>query len=85
MSVARVLGAMESREPRTIRYAPAEWAVFVEAAHLRGVEPSALARECSLIGVNVICTRALLEAYVRITSSLRPEPGPTPALNGAKR
>lgn len=60
---------MESREPRSIRYTPAEWRLFTEAALLRDVEPSALVRECSLIGLTVLTTRALMEAYIRALSS----------------
>jgi len=63
-----------SRDAKSIRYAPAEWRVFVEAALLRDVEPSTLARECSLIGLNVLSTPALMEAYVRLLSGVqRPE------------
>ena len=64
-----------SRDAKSIRYAPAEWQMFVDAAGPRDVEPSTLARECSLIGINVLSNPALMEAYVRLLSGVhRPEP-----------
>ena len=68
------LAFAESRDAKSIRYAPGEWRMFVEAGLLRDVEPSTLARECSLIGINVLSTPALMEAYVRVLSGVqRPE------------
>lgn len=64
-----------SRDAKSIRYAVAEWQVFVDAAVARDVDPSTLARECSLIGINVLSNPSLMEAYVRLLSGVqRPEP-----------
>lgn len=69
------LAFAESRDAKSIRYAPGEWAVFVSAAASRDVEPSTLARECSLIGINVLSMPRLMEAYVRLLSGVqRTEP-----------
>ena len=72
------LATMESKEPWTIRYAPCERAAITHAAIARGLEPSAFAREVSLIGLNVISTPDLMEAYLRTSAVLR-------ASNGAEK
>lgn len=59
------LAAAESRDPKSIRYSPAEWAAFVEAARLRAKEPSALVRDCSFMGLMVLENTALMEAYLQ--------------------
>ena len=63
--------AMQSRAPKSIRYSAAEWAPFEEAALVRDLEPSTLARECSFIGLNVLSSPAVMEAYCRALSALR--------------
>lgn len=73
-----------SREAKSIRYAPAEWQVFVDAAVPRDVEPSTLVRECSLIGLTVLCTPALMEAYVRMLSGVQRPDAVGRASHGAK-
>lgn len=60
-----------SRTVKSIRYAESEWQPFVEAAITRDAEPGTLVRECSLIGLNVISTPAMLEAYARILSGIQ--------------
>ena len=65
------LAFAESRDAKSIRYSASEWRVFTEAALLRDVEPSTLVRECSLIGLNVLSTRTLMEAYVRVLSGVQ--------------
>jgi hypothetical protein len=48
--------------------------MFTEAALVRAVDPSTLARECSLIGLTVLSTAPVMEAYVRHLSGIqRPE------------
>ncbi len=59
------LAVAQSRDPKSIRFCPAEWAAIAEAALLRGLEPSAFARDLCLMGLQVIETPALMEAYVR--------------------
>ena len=69
------LAFAESRDAKSIRYSPSEWQMFMESARARDTDPSTLARECSLIGINVLCTPALMEAYVRVLSGVqRAEP-----------
>lgn len=65
------LAFAESRDAKSIRYSASEWRVFTEAALLRDVDPSTLVRECSLIGLNVLSTRTLMEAYVRVLSGVQ--------------
>ena len=82
MDARKPLAFAESRDAKSIRYAPAEWQVFVEAALLRDVEPSTLVRECSLIGLNVLSTRTLMEAYVRVLSGVQRAEGVLRAQHG---
>lgn len=63
------LAAAESRDAKSVRYAPSEWQLFVTGAILRDSDPSKLARECSLIGITVLNTPPLLEAYCRLLSA----------------
>lgn len=65
------LAFAQSRRVKSIRYADPEWNPFEEAALLRDTDAGTLARECSIIGLNVICTPALLEAYARIMSGIQ--------------
>jgi hypothetical protein len=70
---------MESRSPRSIRYSDPEWQPFVESGLLRDIEPSTLARDCSFIGLTVLLTPALMEAFVRVTASVAPSKRVIPA------
>ena len=45
---------LESRDPKSIRYAPSEWEAIAEQARAIGVEPSRLARRLSLIGLKIV-------------------------------
>lgn len=56
---------LESRDPKSVRYTPTEWAAITEAARLRDADPAAFARDLSLMGLQVIETPALMEAYVK--------------------
>lgn len=62
---------MESKEPRSIRFGPQEWQRIADAARGRGIEASALARQCCLIGLGVIEDPAMMEAHIEATSRLR--------------
>lgn len=64
--------AMESRDPKSIRYCPAEWAAITEAARARGMEPSAFARDLSMMALMIVSTPALMEAHLKTLSVLRP-------------
>ena len=66
------LAHAESRDPKSVRYSPSEWAAIVEAAKLRGLEPSALARDLSPMGLMIVSTPALMEAHMRTLTVLRP-------------
>lgn len=79
MNERKPLASMESKEPWTIRFSPCERAAITEAAIARGLDPSAFAREVSLIGLNVICTPDLIEAYLRTSAVLRASNGGKPA------
>jgi hypothetical protein len=57
--------AMESREPRSIRFAPAEWRAITDAATHRGTEPSALVRDLCMMALMIVSTPALMEAHLR--------------------
>lgn len=63
--------AMESREPRSIRFEPSTWLVIAALAKDRGMEPSAFARECCCMGLMLLRDPELLEAYTRVVSRLQ--------------
>jgi hypothetical protein len=65
MEARKPLAAAESRDPHSIRYSPSEWEVFRVAARLRDQDPSVLVRECSLMGLMMLDTPALMEAYLK--------------------
>jgi hypothetical protein len=74
----RPLATMESREPRSIRFCPQDWQRLSVAARERGVEASALARDCCLMGLSILLDPVLLEEHVRASSRLRlTHAGPT--------
>jgi hypothetical protein len=60
---------VESREPKSIRFSPAEWAAITEAALARGLEPSRFARGLSLIGLKLLAGIEEVEAYRRHTDA----------------
>ena len=62
--------AMESREPRSIRFSPAEWAAVTHAARARGTEPSALVRDLTMMALMIVSTPALMEAHLRAMAVL---------------
>lgn len=61
---------MESKEPRSIRFEDSVWERLTTAARDRGVDASALGRDCFVIGLSIVLEPALLEEYVRVTSRL---------------
>ena len=69
----RPLAHAESRDPKSIRYCPAEWAAITEAAQQRGIEPSAFARDLSLMALMIVQTPALMEVHLKQLSVLRPK------------
>jgi hypothetical protein len=69
--VKKPLAFAESRIAKSIRYSDAEWAVFTEGGRVRDIDASTFARECSLIGANVISIPALMEVYVRVLSGIQ--------------
>jgi hypothetical protein len=74
----RPLAHAESRDPKSIRYCPAEWDAITLAAHARGIEPSAFARDLSLMAL-MVETPALMEAHLKTLSVLRPSGQSIPA------
>ena len=64
------LAAMESREPRSIRFSPAEWAAVTHAARARGTEPSALVRDLTMMALMIVSTPSLMEAHIRALTVL---------------
>lgn len=71
------LARMESRDPKSIRFSPSEWAAVVEAARVRGLEPSRYARQCCLTGLSMDLARETWEAHSRLTPSYGPSYGST--------
>ena len=69
------LAVAESRDAHSIRYAPSEWAAFVEAAMLRDEEPSKFVRDCSLMGLMVLESPFLMEAYLKHLAVTRQNAG----------
>ena len=66
------LAHAESRDPKSVRYSPSEWAAIVEAARARGLEPSAFARDLSMMALMIVSTPMLMEAHMRTLTVLRP-------------
>jgi len=65
------LAAMQSLQGWTIRYAPCERAAITDAARARGFDPSSYARDLSLMGLTLVESPTLMEAYIRETAVLR--------------
>jgi len=61
---------MESREPRSIRFGPAEWAAITEAARARGTEPSALVRDLCMMALMIVSHPTLMEAHIKASAVL---------------
>ena len=59
---------MESREPKSIRFTPTEWAAIVQAANARAVEPSRFARKLCLMGLSMTQAQAALEGHAGVTA-----------------
>ena len=66
------LAHAESRDPKSIRFCPAEWAAITDAARARGIEPSAFTRDLSLMALMIVQTPILMEAHLKTLSVLRP-------------
>lgn len=56
---------VESREPKSIRFTPAEWAAITNEALARGVEPSRFCRVLSMTALRVLPGLEAAEAYRR--------------------
>lgn len=67
----RPLAAMESRDPKSIRFNPTEWAALTEAARQRGIEPSSFVRDLSMMALMIVSTPGLMEAHLRAMSVVR--------------
>lgn len=65
----------QSRAPRSVRASDAEWQPFEIAGRSRDMEASTLFRECAFIGLMVLETPALMEAYARTVTALRQTSG----------
>lgn len=57
---------VQSRDPKSIRYSPSEWAAICSMAEAHGIEPSRWARHLSLIGLKIVDALDGMEAYSRI-------------------
>jgi hypothetical protein len=64
------LAAMESREPKSIRFGSAEWAAISEAARQRGTEPSAFVRDLTMLALMIVSSPPLMEAHMKATAVL---------------
>lgn len=58
----------QTREPKSIRFTPAEWAAFEAEALARGIEPSRFCRQCALTGLSMTRAQAAMEAAARVTA-----------------
>jgi hypothetical protein len=63
---------MESRDPHSIRFAPGEWAAFMDAAAHRKTDPSRLVRDCSLIGLRLLPAMPDLLTLIAVAVRVRP-------------
>jgi hypothetical protein len=53
---------MESREPKSIRFTPTEWAVIADAARYRGLEPAVFVRRLTIWALSLAQAQAAAEA-----------------------
>lgn len=58
----------QTREPKSIRFTPTEWAAIEDEARLRGIEPSRFCRQLSLTGLSMLRAQSALEASGRRTA-----------------
>lgn len=58
----------QTREPKSIRFTPTEWALIEEEARARGIEPSRFCRQLSLTGLSMLRAQAAMEAAGRVTA-----------------
>ena len=60
----------ESREPWSIRFCPSERQAITLAARQRGLDPSTFAHDLCLMGLMLVSTPSLMEAFIRHTATL---------------
>ena len=65
------LSSTEARDPHSLRFTGGEWNALVVAAQMRGVEPSAFARDCCMLGLMICESRVLMEAHLKTLSVIR--------------
>ena len=58
---------MESREPKSIRFTPTEWAEVCEMARRRGEEPSRLVRKLAMYALRLAAAHDAAEASLGMT------------------
>ena len=58
----------QTREPKSIRFMPAEWSAIEDEARARGIEPSRFCRQLALTGLSMLRAQAALEAAGRHTA-----------------
>ena len=79
------LSSTEARDPHSLRFCASEWNAIVVAAQARGLEPSAFARDCCMMGLMICESRVLMEAHLKTLSVLRADAhGLSPNGHGGK-
>jgi hypothetical protein len=61
---------MESREPKSIRFTPSEWAALCEAARIRGFEPAVFVRMLTLYALSIASAPAFPEAALGMPAQM---------------
>jgi hypothetical protein len=61
---------MESREPHSIRFTPAEWEALCAAAVIRALEPAVFVRVLTMYALEDVTRSARVEASVGIPSRM---------------
>lgn len=59
---------MESMDPHSIRYTPADWKRIEAAARRRGEEPSRFARKLSMYALSIVEAQDNAPAHVGMTN-----------------
>jgi hypothetical protein len=58
----RPLAPMESREPKSIRFTPTEWATIADEARARGLEPAVFVRMLTMFALEDVTRSSRVEA-----------------------
>jgi hypothetical protein len=64
------LAPMESREPKSIRFTPTEWAAIADAARDRALEPAVFVRLLTMYALEDVTRVARVPASLGVTAQM---------------